>query len=146
MQGVSGSGKSTYVKENLPRAVIFSADNYFLRNGEYKFDPKKLTEAHQWCMRQFTEACLFLANHPDAEPNLLVVDNTNTQLWEMAPYVQVAAAMGAEVEVIRCVVDPHLAARRNAHGVPETAVNGMHKRLEKPLPFWACSYREVKTG
>lgn len=140
MQGVPGSGKSQYISKNLSHAKVFSADHYFMVSGEYKFDPLKLGEAHKLCLFKFVQELV-----KQQDDSVLVVDNTNTQLWEMAPYVQVAAAFGADVEVIRCVVSPDIAAARNTHGVPEKGVRAMHSRLEKPLPFWPCTYREVQT-
>jgi predicted kinase len=140
MQGQSGSGKSTYVKQNYPTAMVCSADDYFIdkATGEYRFDPAKLGEAHKACLRSFLLAMA-------AEEELVVCDNTNTSLWELAPYVQTAAALGYKVVVVRCVASAETAAKRNTHGVPESAVRGMTDRLEKPLPFWPCEYNEVVT-
>ena len=40
MQGVSGSGKSTYIKNNLPNATVVSADHFFVNavTGVYEFN------------------------------------------------------------------------------------------------------------
>lgn len=150
MQGVSGSGKSTKAEEimnDYNHAVLVSADLYFMQEGGYKFDPSKLGEAHQSCLRNFLDLITGAGlDHSESGPDLVIVDNTNTQLWEMAPYIQTAAAYGHEIEVIRCVCPVEKAAGRNLHGVPEEAVQGMASRLEKPLPFWPCTFREVVTG
>ena len=144
MQGVSGAGKSTWIKKNHPKAVVCSADHYFLdENGKYNFRAEDLGKAHQECLRKFVSE-LTRSNREDF-PRDVVVDNTNCALWEMAPYVQVAAAYGFTVEVVRLVCDPAVAAARNAHGVPEKSVKGMAARMEKPLKFWACTYREEVT-
>jgi predicted kinase len=136
MQGLPGSGKSTYAAQNYPEAKVCSADNYFMFGGEYKFDPSLLEKAFQACMRQF----LWLTKH---EEPTIVVDNTNLSLWEMAPYIQVGAALGYEVEVIRANADLETCISRNVHGVPRETILRMAERMEKPLPFWACSFREV---
>lgn len=138
MQGQSGSGKSTYVRENYPTAMVCSADDYFMVDGEYRFDGSKLGEAHKACLRAWLMAMA-------AEEPLVVCDNTNTSLWELSPYVQTANALGYKVVVVRCVASAETAAKRNQHGVPEAAVKGMTERLEKPLPFWPCEYNEVQT-
>ena len=147
MQGVSGSGKSTWIRENAPGAIVCSADDYFMIEGEYRFDPSKLGEAHKACLRGWIEALNErLVRCVAPYDSCIVCDNTNTSLWELAPYVQTAAALGYEVTVVRCVAPTALAASRNLHGVPAGTVEAMACRLEKPLPFWPCEFREVITG
>ena len=50
LRGLPGSGKS-YLGHYIWTSV-FEADKYFEQDGEYKFDPSKLKEAHQWCKDQ----------------------------------------------------------------------------------------------
>lgn len=139
MQGLPGSGKSTWSQREFPAAIRCSADDYFIgADGSYNFDPSQLSEAHASCLRKFLEGL-------SRGVETVVCDNTNLSLWELAPYVQSAAALGYEVRVVRCVVSPETAAQRNVHGVPATAVAGMAKRLEKPLPFWSCSFEQIET-
>lgn len=109
LQGQSGSGKSTHAAKAFPDAMVCSADDYFMVDGEYKFDPAKLGEAHKACLQSWLLAL-------GADLDVIVCDNTNTSLWEMSPYIQVAAAMGCEVEVVRCVASAETAAKRNTHG------------------------------
>ena len=144
MQGVSGAGKSTWIKKNHPKALVCSADHYFLdKNGKYNFRAEDLGKAHQECLKKFLHELHDLWDGYERPP--IIVDNTNCALWEMAPYVQAGAAFGWKVEVVRLVCDPAIAAGRNAHGVPEKSVKGMAARMEKPLKFWACTYREEVT-
>jgi predicted kinase len=142
MVGVPGSGKSRHTG-GLAGAVVVSADHYFeeLGGGTYAFDPSKLGEAHGQCLRRYTEAL------QRGEPRV-VVDNTNTTLLEMAPYVALALAYGCEVEIVRVTCDPAVAAARNSHGVPEGAVRAMHARIEATFeaglpPFWPVTVRVV---
>jgi predicted kinase len=140
MQGLPGSGKSTWIKNNCPEAVICSADHYFLdrETGEYKFDATKIGEAHKECLQKFLEQ----TEGPLAE-DLVVVDNTNLSLWEMATYIQVAAARGYTVEVVRILADPGICAQRNVHGVPATMIYRMADRMEEPLRFWPVTVKTV---
>ena len=86
--GVPGSGKSHHTA-SLTGAVVVSADHHFveLGNGTYAFDPSKLGTAHGQCLRRYTEALQRGESH-------VVVDNTNTTLLEMSPYVSLALAYG----------------------------------------------------
>lgn len=146
IRGVSGSGKSTYTAKHYPGAVICSADDFFIEVvGEgkgYVFDPKRLGEAHSWCMRKFIRAVTHL--DPMARASLVVVDNTNLALWEFMGYFQVASAMGYKVEVVRMDTPPHVAAARNQHGVPASKVNDMARRFQNIPPFLGIQEKVVK--
>src|SRR5665648_160016 len=64
---------------------IYSADDTFTgKNGKYKFDPSLLATSHQTCLNNVTTAL----SNPMIK--CLVVDNTNTQLWEMKRYIEAA--------------------------------------------------------
>jgi uridine kinase len=42
IRGVPGSGKSTFAQSLLDKFVVqrmYEADQYFVQNGEYQFDP-----------------------------------------------------------------------------------------------------------
>lgn len=129
MRGISGSGKSTYAKTLARTAhdagllpIICSADDFFIGAGGYKFDIEKLGEAHQWCMRRFLTSL-----QDKVDP--VIVDNTNINLEDLAPYVAVGQALDYNVEIIQVNTPPEIAAGRNVHGVEEKHVYGMHKRL-----------------
>ena len=123
LRGISGSGKSTYIATHYPIATIASADKYFMRDDVYTFDPKQLGNAHSWCFRQF-EAAL------QRSDETVIVDNTNTKLWEFKGYLDLTAQYGYEVKVIRLTVDPKIAAARNLHGVPTEKVQQMQDRFQ----------------
>lgn len=137
MQGVAGSGKTTFIRKNYPEAVsIFSADHYFMHAGKYVFNPADLPKAHAACLRDYTRYIQAKSEH-DSEK--VFVDNTNTTVAEIAPYYALAQAYGHEVEIVRLLVAPDLAAARNTHGVPATAVWAMHDRIvasQSQMPPW----------
>lgn len=133
--GISGSGKSTYIENYFPSALVLSADNYFMKNREYKFDPSLLGAAHDDCFSRFMNV---VTAHPLELP-LLVVDNTNTSAFEVAPYYRVAETVGCDVEIIIIDADLEKAAARNVHGVPLQSVKSQHARLltlHDQLPPW----------
>lgn len=142
MVGVSGSGKSTFAYREYPDAVVSSANHYFLDDGGvYRFDPTKLGEAHGACLRSFVSAV-------QSGAPCVVVDNTNTTLVELAPYVSLARAYGYSVEVVRVRCNVGVATGRNTHGVGAGTVQGMHDRIEAMFraglpPFWGVTVREV---
>jgi len=133
--GVSGAGKTTLIKEAYPGANVVSADYYFIgADGEYKFDPSKLGEAHGECLRAFVAHMTTSRSRwlPD-----IVVDNTNTTVAEIAPYAALALAYGFELEIVTVLCDPAIAHARNKHGVPLHSVQAMHERLaQREMPPW----------
>ena len=124
MRGPPGSGKSTHTKKKFPKAIVCSADHYFMdQNGNYKFDASEIKKAHLECQENFKKALKEVAP-------LIVVDNTNTRLWEFENYVKLAKESGCEVRIIRLQADVRLAIKRNIHNVPEEKIREMHKRFE----------------
>ncbi len=136
MSGIPGSGKSTYSKKL--GGVVCSADHWFEREGEYKFDPTKLGMAHGACLAKFTRALM-------AGEDVIVVDNTNTSSLELAPYVALAQAFGASCELVTIQCDPDVAFARNVHGVPLETIRRMAAALSARTlpPFWAVKVTNV---
>lgn len=138
LRGIPGSGKSTFGREIAAickmrqagvRCEIFSADRFFFGPRGYVFDVKGISKAHESCKQQFEDA--LRKNHT---ANILVVDNTHTQLWEYEHYVDRARLSGCRVQVLEMHC-PDLTtciqmARRNSHGVPVPKVIQMYLRWE----------------
>lgn len=134
LRGIPGSGKSTFARKEFPSATVVSADHFFMREGEYRLDSSKISQAHQACWRAFYQS--ILAHEP-----LIVVDNTATSLAEIGPYILPAESNGYQVKVITIKADPAVAAARNIHHLPAHVVEMMARRLDEqtkfiPL-FWA---------
>ena len=146
MSGISGSGKSSLVrrlaevsspfksKKDLP-AVIVSADTFFMQDGVYKFDPSMLGKAHSLCFFQYIEALRAYKG------NAIFVDNTNTTVAEIAPYMLAAEAYDWNVEIITFVSKGIGAltacAERNRHGVGLHTIGRQDAALViLVLPHW----------
>ena len=138
--GLPGSGKSSLIRERHPDAFVFSADDFFMVDGEYVFDPAKIGMAHADCFRRFIE-CLKMGVIVSSDSDVLVVDNTNTTSVEISPYMLAADAFGAESEVVTVKCDPMVAHARNTHGVPKEAQEALAAQLDKRelMPWWPNS-------
>jgi hypothetical protein len=162
MRGLPGSGKSTLVEqliaawktnafvdeERAGEPRVASADSYFEGGANLEkqaikqacakdpdlslyrltFDRALLGDAHAHCRRQF-EAAL-----DDLECPLVIVDNTNSTMWEMGFYKRKAALRGCSVDVVEIA---HVAFgsidkfhMRCTHGVPMHVFNDMLGRWE----------------
>lgn len=126
VRGVPGSGKSTFAK--LLGGTHFETDQYFMIDGEYKFDPTKLKEAHQWCQAQVDTAMIL--NHTTGENRVIVVSNTFTQEWEMQPYFDMAKTY--DYTVFSIVVENRHGGV-NEHGVPAETLQAMKDRFQIQL-------------
>lgn len=147
LRGLPGSGKTTYMYKHLAKfqsssckVEIFSADNFWVKDGSYNYDPKRIGEAHAWCYKGYLECLAYRTRYKvDGEPNyLLTIDNTNISAYEVAPYVLAASSYGIEHKIITLWCDPLMAAKRNVHDVPPEIVLKMwSKMLSAELPpFW----------
>ena len=146
MRGLPGSGKSTAARALANRieasgrleggriATIVSADHYFEKSGVYRFDPSKLSQAHAECRDAFVEAMLM--GH-----DLIIVDNTNTQVWEFEGYLKLALVGRYDIRIVGDppkddaeIVKWHA---RCVHGVPLDKMRAMAKRWEPfDLELW----------
>ena len=130
LRGCPGSGKSTLAAElRGERGRIFSTDEYFVgSDGEYVFDPKKVAVYHKRNQERAREAV-----REGVSP--VVIDNTNTTVWEMRPYVETGVRHGYRVQFVEPDTswryDPEQLSLRNSHGVPLDSIKRMLKRFQK---------------
>jgi len=126
LRGLPGSGKTTLAKSI--DGIIIEADQYFMENGEYKFDGSKIKLAHRYCQSQ-TEAWMKV-DSPQVNVSKIIVSNTFTQEWEMEHYYKLAETYGYRVYSI-IVENRHGGV--NVHGVPDDKVQQMRDRFEIKL-------------
>lgn len=139
MRGLPGSGKS--FSANQMRGNICSADDYFIDKNGYSFDPSKLPQAHAQCQSVAEKAMSLNAN-------LVVIDNTNTQLWEMKPYIIMAEKYSYTVSIGLPIstwqADPYECAKRNTHNVPLENIVKMKERFEVLPMDWLRAIKDAK--
>lgn len=140
MRGLPGSGKSTLAQEVLNQTIgyneinckvhILSTDDFFCQNPQksYDYDVAKIGEAHNWNQRRAFEA-MSRGFSP------VIIDNTNTQMWEMQPYATMACDFGYYIEILEpdthwCFNDKELF-KRSKHGVPKSKIIEMMERFDK---------------
>lgn len=128
LRGLPGSGKSIYLKNNFPNAKVYSTDDYFYIDGIYKFDRELLPLYHNR-----TLACYLDGLFKNEE--LIVVDNTNIKIYEIAPFYRAAEALNYDVEIIFILCHPEVCLSRNIHEVPAEIINSMFHSLES-IPTW----------
>jgi len=125
LRGLPGSGKSTLAKMIVDNDYCHKeADMFFVdRDGNYKFEPSKIKDAHKWCQEE-VEFLMIYKHSP------IVVSNTFTQEWEMDAYYKLAEEYGYQVHSV-IVENRHGGV--NTHGVPEDKLEVMKNRFEVKL-------------
>lgn len=121
LRGLPGSGKSTLAKSL--GCYMFEADQYFMQDGEYKFDASKLKQAHNWCK-------LRVEHSMEDGLGMIVVANTFTQEWEMDAYFELAEKYGYQIS---CLIVENRHGGVNEHGVPADKLEQMKNRFEIQL-------------
>lgn len=131
LRGLPGSGKSTLAALLATRHgfVHLEADQHFVTNGVYCFDPSRVADAHAVVVRD-TLAALQAGRR-------VVVANTHVRLWEMAAVVGAARLAGRTICFVECQ-----AAWPNVHGLVEPVIASMRQRWELlPDEFDAVSFQ-----
>jgi|ETNmetMinimDraft_19_1059907.scaffolds.fasta_scaffold18817_2 predicted kinase len=127
LRGLPGSGKSTYARKHHGGAVICSADSFFVdEEGNYRFQKLRIADAHQHCLNRFITAVL-------ADERDVVVDNTNTCLWEYEKYILLGKKYGYSIRIIRMHADEsnlESLVVRNVHNVDRRTMRHMFDRFE----------------
>lgn len=130
MKGLPGSGKSTRARQfGMP---VVSADHFFYVEGEYRFNPTKILDAHAACQCKAIE--FFSAQ------TSFVVDNTNVRRAEYAVYVKLAEKFGFDVRFVQMhgdnVSDELLRVYydRQVHKVPLLVMQRMRDEFESLEP------------
>ena len=120
IRGVPGSGKSTLAQKMSSELNInfYEADMWMNDvDGNYKFDPTRLTHCHRKCQQ---EVCWQMMRGHD-----VIVSNTFIKKWEADVYYALAKVWDYEVKVVLCEGN-----YANVHGVPQDRVNIMRSNME----------------
>lgn len=125
IRGIPGSGKSSLAHILLANQVVddyIEADEYFVNDGVYTFNPYKLKDAHAWCQDR-TRVILGRGYN-------LAVSNTSTTEQEVETYRKIAEECKARF-VSLIVENRH--GGKNIHNVPEEKIQQMKKRFSFKL-------------
>ena len=133
LRGVPGSGKSflsTHCSEYLnspTKVAMCGADSYFVESEKYVFSPALLPKAHSHCLEQALQAL-------DEGKELIIIDNTNSKLWEYSTYIYICSILGCQYHVLEVPCPSpqvlEMFRSRNIHYVDSVAAKKIYCRWE----------------
>jgi predicted kinase len=130
VRGIPGAGKSTFAEflnitfKTLGRkSFVFEADQYFMRDGEYKFNAADLHKAHYWCQKN--------AKQNMHSGQVVIVANTFKRQREMNEYIE-----DAQKKHVPIVLFSMQNSFGSIHNVPDETIKKMSER-------WAKIDREI---
>jgi predicted kinase len=121
LRGIPGSGKSTFAK--LLSEHICTADDFHMKDGEYKWTVERAGLAHVWCQKK-------CENFMKEGFTPVVVANTSVTKKELKPYYDLATEYGYTVFSI-IVENRHNG--ENVHNVPEETLKKMKEKFNISL-------------
>ena len=136
VRGLPGSGKTTLAEmlQSYQDAIMFSTDDLFMVDGEYKFDASKLSEYHKKNINKVKEKMemveMMKGGDWDCMLDTIIVHNTFTEEWEMKPYYDLAEKYGWAV--ISLIVENRHEGK-SIHDVPDVTIENMRSRFEIKL-------------
>ena len=138
-RAVPGSGKTTITKciikeleKHKIKVALHSTDEYFMNEGRYEFDTKKLELYHKQNLDDFKASL-------EKGCDVAICDNTNLAPWQSEPYTNLARKHG--YQIIFITLDPrelekHVEAQKitdekpDAHGVSQEVLKDMIAEYE----------------
>lgn len=157
MRGLIGAGKSFVIEEILRIllkagkrgrvGLIVSSDNFFSRIAQRHVPPKTyaqvfrphlIPQAHLACQKDVWWHLVADDSDQCHARSHIIIDNTNSQLWEFEIYRMWAEHFHRLVRIWEVIPpftsgnipDIELLAQRNLHGVPHHAIAEMARRWE----------------
>ena len=121
LRGLPGAGKTTLAKSIGGRHA--EADQYFMEDGEYKFDASKLKDAHAWCQSIVDS---YVRNGFER----VIVSNTFTTEKEMEPYYEMAEKYGY---IVTSLIVENRHGNKSVHNVSEETMEKMLYRFNIKL-------------
>jgi hypothetical protein len=111
IRGLPGKGKTTMALGYQNDGYLhFEADQFFVVDGEYRFDPERLTEAHEWCLQQTRTAL--------ESGEFVCVANVFANLEDIKLYTE----LGVAYQVVEATYPG-----KSIHKIPETVLGAMAK-------------------
>jgi len=131
MCGLPGSGKSTYIKEELPKNIeIINQDSIRVELGIMdNVEEKKLGSKEQ--EKEVTRICLEKIDTAIKERKDFVIDNTNIKAGRVQSYYDKLKKANANVQIIIIDTPKEICKERRKEHIPEKVIDDMQLGIDK---------------
>lgn len=131
MCGLPGSGKSTYIKEELPQNIeIISQDSIRVELGIMDdVEEKKLGTKEQ--EKEVTRICLERIDKAIKDRKDFVIDNTNIKEGRIQNFYDKLKKVGANVKIIIIDTPKEICKERRKNDIAEKVIDDMQLGIDK---------------
>lgn len=131
MCGLPGSGKSTYIKEELPKNIeIINQDSIRVELGIMKDDEHKAIGSSEQ-EKEVTRICLERIDKAIKDRRDFVIDNTNIKAGRVQNYYDKLKKTNANVQIIIIDTPKEICKDRRKEHIPEKVIDDMQLGLDK---------------
>ena len=94
IRGLPGTGKSKFAQDFYPQYMNLDIEDFFSRDGQYRFDASKIKDAHMWCL----SLTKFYLNQGES----VTVATHFCKEWEIMGYISAGIKYNAKIKIIVC--------------------------------------------
>lgn len=131
MCGLPGSGKSTYIKEELPKDIeIINQDSIRVELGIMdNVNDKQIGTTEQ--EKEVTRICLERIDKAIKDRRDFVIDNTNIKAGRVQNYYDQLKRAGANIKIIIIDTPKEICKERRKGDIPEKVIDDMELGINK---------------
>ena len=131
MCGLPGSGKSTYIKEELPKNIeVINQDSIRVELGIMdNVEEKKLGNKEQ--EKEVTRICLERIDKAIKERKDFIIDNTNIKIGRVQNYYDKLKKANANIQIIIIDTPKEICKERRKEHIPEKVIDDMQLGLDE---------------
>jgi predicted kinase len=131
MCGLPGSGKSTYIKEELPKNVNIISQDYIRQELGIMKDDEHKAIGNSEQEKEVTRICLERIDKVIKERKDFVIDNTNVKTGRVQNYYDKLKKANANVQIIIIDTPKEICKERRKEYIPEKVIDDMKLGLDK---------------
>ena len=131
MVGLPGSGKSTYIKEELPKDINIISQDYIRQELGIMKDDEHKAIGNPEQEKEVTRICLERIDKAIKERKDFVIDNTNVKEGRLQNYYDKLKKANANVQIIIIDTPKDICKERRKENIPEKVIDDMEIGLNK---------------
>ena len=131
MVGLPGSGKSTYIKEVLPKSLDIISQDYIRQELGIMKDDEHKAIGNSEQEKEVTKICLERIDKEIEERHDFVIDNTNIKAGRVQNYYYKLKKVGANVKIVIIDTPKDICKKRRKEHIPEKVIDDMQLGLDK---------------